>query len=483
MNLALRYRVRVIFITEQFDTDSPAGRMMLYMSGAFAELYVRITSERVREMKEARFERGLPNGSLRLGYCKGLCSHCTDPNGPGYCPLVGEPDRGDGRVWVPHPIEQHAARLIAYLYHDGWSYQAIADYLNSHAFRLPDGQVVRFRTKGVAGQSLPGLFTESTIRIRILSPFDAGFVARYPSKPLDMDDDPEHPDRKPDRLKQAGPNRRVPLQLIQGRHEAIIPFELWQQNQIIRQNKSRTSTSNGQPKRINPYTSVARCWECYSYDGTLANLRGSTGSSDQRSYGRCGRCQDAYRQRKRRALPPDDSVLASLDLAAEPVGRELADRHRNIPLEKIELGVTALLDRLVIPPEWYDLIIAYFLNDDGLLEYKRQTFELQQELERVKSLHADQLLGRAQAIQKISQINAQLRRLHPSAHPSAATLIPQFKDFSKLWRQLEPIEQRGLLTAMFTGVFFDAQGRIRLTLANSPFDALLGIEDAEPATP
>ena len=43
-----------------------------------------------------------------------------------------------------------------------------------------------------------------------------GFVARYPSKPLDMDDDPEHPNRKPDRLKQAGPNRRVPLQLHPG---------------------------------------------------------------------------------------------------------------------------------------------------------------------------------------------------------------------------------------------------------------------------
>lgn len=109
MNLASRYHVRVIFVTEQFDTDSPGGRMMLYMSGAFAELYVRITSERVREMKEARFERGLPNGSFRLGYCNGLCSRCTDPNGPDYCPLVGGSDRGDGRVLVPHPIEQHAA--------------------------------------------------------------------------------------------------------------------------------------------------------------------------------------------------------------------------------------------------------------------------------------------------------------------------------------------------------------------------------------
>jgi site-specific DNA recombinase len=480
MNLASRYHVRVIFVTEQFDTDSPGGRMMLYMSGAFAELYVRITSERVREMKEARFERGLPNGSFRLGYCNGLCSRCTDPNGPGYCPLVGGSDRGDGRVLVPHPIEQHAARLIAYLYHDHWSYRAIADYLNSNAFRLPDGQVVRFRTKGVAGQSLPGLFTESAIRIRILSPFDTGFIARYPSKPLDMEDDPEHPDRKPDRPKQKGPNRRIPLQLIRGRHEAIIPFQIWQQNQIIRQNKSHTSTTNGQSKRINPYANVARCWECYSYDGTLANLRGSTGSSDRRSYGRCGRWQDAYRRRKQQPALPADSVLASLDLATDGIDRELADRHHNVPIDKIKAEFHSLFSRLAIPPEWYDLIVAYFLNDDGLSEYKRETYELRQEMERVKNLHSTNMLSRAQAMQKISQINAQLRRLQPSTHPAASTVIPLLQDFRQLWRQLEPLEQRGLLNVVFTGVFFDAQGNSRAILANSPFDALMRVEGNDP---
>ncbi len=45
-----RYHVRVIFVAEQFDTESPGGRMMPYVLGAVAELYVRITSQRVREM-------------------------------------------------------------------------------------------------------------------------------------------------------------------------------------------------------------------------------------------------------------------------------------------------------------------------------------------------------------------------------------------------------------------------------------------------
>ncbi len=480
LNLCARYGVRVLFIDEPFDSESPVGRMILVIVAILAEFFLRLTSQRVREMKEARYQRGLPNSSLSLGYCNGLCAHCTDPNGPGYCPLVGGPDRGAGRVWVPHPIEQHAVRLMAYLYHDGWSDQEIADYLNSHVFSLPTGPLVRFRTKGSPGKTSPGLFTADSVRIKVMNPFPAGYIGRYPSKGLDMEDDPEHPDRKPERPPQPTLNRRIPLQLIKGQHEALISFELWQQNQIIRQSKGRTSTSNSRPKRLNPYTSVARCWVCHSREGQEANLRASTGSSDCRGYGRCGRCQDAYRQRKRRLASAADLPLARLDLSAEPISRELAEQHRNIPLEKIEAGFLALLDRLSIPPEWHDLIIAYFLNDDGLLEYKRQTYELHQEMEQVRSLHNAQMLNRAQAQQKISRINAQLLRLQPAQHPAAALVLPLLQDFQKLWRQLEPLEQRSLLQVMFAGVYFDAQGEMQLILANSPFDTLLDVADDEP---
>jgi hypothetical protein len=161
------------------------------------------------------------------------------------------------------------------------------------------------------------------------------------------------------------------------------------------------------------------------------------------------------------------------------VSRDLANRHHSIPIDKIAQGYQSLIEHLVIPPDWYDLIIAYYLNNDGLVEYKRQAHELQQAIEQVKSRHADQLLNRSQAIEKISQINAQLRRLQPTAHPAAALLIPLLQDFSTLWQRLEPIEQRGLLKAMFTGVFFDVQSQMRLILPNSPFDTLLGL-DADP---
>ena len=66
--------------------------------------------------------------------------------------------------------------------------------------------------------------------------------------------------------------------------------------------------------------------------------------------------------------------------------------------------------------------------------------------------------------------------MQPAAHPAATLLGPQLQDFSALWQRLEPIEQRSLLKAMFTGVFFDAQSQVRLILPNSPFDTLLGLE-------
>ncbi len=67
------------------------------------------------------------------------------PQWPRYCPLVGQPDRGKGRIPLPHPIESHAARLIAVLYSQKMSDSDISDYVNTHDFTLPDGQVVHFR--------------------------------------------------------------------------------------------------------------------------------------------------------------------------------------------------------------------------------------------------------------------------------------------------------------------------------------------------
>ena len=101
---------------------------------------------------------------------------------------------------------------------------------------------VRFRTKGIPGQYPPGQFTGASVRSALRNPFAAGLIARYPSKPLDMRDDPEHPER---RLSPAVPadNQRQAVEWVDGQHEAIIPAELWYANQQRRRTKGHTGTS------------------------------------------------------------------------------------------------------------------------------------------------------------------------------------------------------------------------------------------------
>lgn len=186
------HNVQLISVTEDINTKTIWGRLLVYVLGAFAELWVRQTSERLREMKEARARKGLTNASFVFGYCKGHCFACQDPNGKGCCPRYGQPDRpenNDGRILVPHPIESEAVRLITRMYSQGYSYREIARHMNSHRFQLPDGQMMQFRTKGNPGRSKPGEFSADAIRNIVSNPFHAGVVARYQTPPLDMTDD------------------------------------------------------------------------------------------------------------------------------------------------------------------------------------------------------------------------------------------------------------------------------------------------------
>jgi hypothetical protein len=114
-----KHRVRLVSVTEQIDTDSWWVRLVLYILGALAEMYVWQTSVQVREIKAELSRKGHHNGTIPIGYCNGLCSTCADLNGPGYCPLAGQTDRVEsqrGRIPVPHPVDRHAILLAHSLY-------------------------------------------------------------------------------------------------------------------------------------------------------------------------------------------------------------------------------------------------------------------------------------------------------------------------------------------------------------------------------
>ena len=288
LRMIKRYRVRLVSVTEQIDTDNWWGRLVLYVLGALAEMYIWQSSARTREAKLERVMRGLSNASFRFGYCNGLCSTCTDANGKDYCPLYGGPDRVEsqrGRIAVPHPIEAHAVRMAANLYAQGKSDLEVADDINRHLFRLPDGSLIHFRTKGLPNQKKPGAFSRDSIRVIIRSPYYAGLVAHYPTRPLDMEDDPENPQKKA-----AGvllENRRIPQVLTQGVHEALYPVDLWKRNMQRREAKSNTPTTGAaRHKRDYLLSGIGRCWICYQHGQHKVGLRGSQGGSHNQYY-RC----------------------------------------------------------------------------------------------------------------------------------------------------------------------------------------------------
>ncbi len=480
-----KYRVRLVSVTEQIDTDSWWGRLVLYVLGALAEMYVWQTSIRVREIKAELSRKGHHNGTIPIGYCNGLCSTCDDLNGPGYCLLAGQQDRLEsqrGRIPIPHPVDRHAVLLVHTLYNQKMSYQDIAHHLNTHCFRLPDGQEVQFRTKCNRNKRPGRPFNRDSIREIITNPFHIGMVVRRPNPPLDMDDDrapgmSENTQIKKFRKLPDGMSRRSILEMHPGRHEGIVPLSLWQSNQQERRSRGNTPQTDG--RRVHDYllTGVGYCWECHAWDGRQATLRGITGRGDY-CYYRCATVQEEYKTRKKPDPQIFSEVLTTVGMSAnEQIEMQnLVQRHRSSLQQKLlEEQVNRLVEQLIIPEEWYESILAYYLSDHGMNEFELQSFNLRQELTRQRELFKRGHITQAEYEQAFLYIDRQLQKLQPSAHPEVHGVVPLLSDFGALWQQMTLTERRAILQTMFAGLYFDNQHQLCKALAHSPFDRLLGL--------
>lgn len=81
--------------------------------------------------------------------------------------------------------------------------------------------------------------------------------------------------------------------------------------------------------------------------------------------------------------------LVSLQMgASEQEARlELISRHRSLLRQMgMEEQVNQIVEQLIIPKEWYELILAYYLNDKGMSEFELRSFNLRQELTRQREL-------------------------------------------------------------------------------------------------
>jgi len=168
LNHLHKHDVAFISIVENIDFTTPWGKLALAVLGTLAEIYIDKLSAETTKGKLARARKGLYNGSVPLGYCKGNCSSCTDPNGKDYCPHFSGPDLKDTDPSLPlflHLIESVAVKLAFEWYATGClSDGDVAERLNSYEHTLDDGIVVRFRTKGVQGRFPPGRFGKDSVR-------------------------------------------------------------------------------------------------------------------------------------------------------------------------------------------------------------------------------------------------------------------------------------------------------------------------------
>lgn len=309
IRLLKRYHVRLISVSENIDLDNDWGYLVIYVLGGLAEYYVRNLSRRTLEGKLTRVKKGLLNGSFRFGYCNGLCSSCADPNGPGYCPHFGLPDLGDGKVPIPHPIESVAVQMAFEWYAQGdVSDLDIAQRLNDYDYTLPDGRVVRFRTKGRPGWSQPGPFTRDSIRDILTNVVYTGVAAHYPSRPLSWDEDDPTLSRMED-LSRIALNRRIPDYLQKGQHQPLVSWSLYEQCRQIRRRKGKSPQRQQRAVRVYPLSGIARCWPCSEQEGCGVPLRGISSNGGTRYY-RCATLIDRRKQRgasgfsKETNLPP-----------------------------------------------------------------------------------------------------------------------------------------------------------------------------------
>jgi hypothetical protein len=86
-------------------------------------------------------------------------------------------------------------------------------------------------------------------------------------------------------------------------------------------------------------------------------------------------------------------------------------------------------------------------------------------------------IDRAEFERRAKTIGQELAQLIPSAHPDAAKIVPYLSDIPALWIQLSWEEQRGILSALFSGIYMDRESRIRRVVAPAPFDTLLGLPE------
>jgi len=414
--------VKLVSLRERIDFSTTWGQLVLYILGSLSEFYSSVLSQEIRLQKYYAAKSGRLSGAFRLGYCKGNCSSCTDPNGSDYCPAFGGSDRGDGRIRVAHPVESHAVRLMFEWYATGdYSDDDVARRLNEEVFTLADGTEVRFRTKGRPGICPPQAFDRDAVRAIITNPIYTGIVTYAGSDG-------------------QGRKRRKPVQFFPGQHPAIVDMVLFRRVQSIRRNRFRRSHSLRSPARTYPLSGVVFCAQAGS------PMRGASAGGGRYRY---------YVDRLCRQRLPKEQW-----------------HQPNVNADWLEEQVATVVTHADLPQEWRDRVLTYLVYDDGVAEMEQEKFLIRARLQRAKDLYREGDYTREQYERVRAASRRDLAALTPAETPAGREAVAILEDLSVLWETLTDDELNNLYRLLLDGVYVRGKA-VAAIEPRRPFSSLL----------
>ncbi len=238
------WNIAFVSVQERLDFTTVWGKLTLTVLGTLAEIYIDNLRQETRKGKLQRARDGNWNGNVSYGYCRGLCSKCKEPNGEGYCPDFGKPDKGDGKQLILHPVESKVVRLIydwylSNLESDGHIAKRLADYPITENGLLA-------RSRGIPGRKAGGPLQKDTIRSMLTNVFYTGMVPYYGS------------------WKKGDPmTKRRRKGLFPGKHPALVTKEEFDRVQEIRKTLGKTPLFHRPNQtRIYPLSGILYCGYC-----------------------------------------------------------------------------------------------------------------------------------------------------------------------------------------------------------------------------
>jgi site-specific DNA recombinase len=409
--------VSFISISENLDFTTPWGKLALAVLGTLAEIYLDKLRFETSKGKRARARKGLPNGMPPLGYCRGNCAACTDPNGEGYCPRYGQPSlsaAGPADPWMVHPIEQAAVQLAFSRYASGeYSDGQIARLLNEYR----NGTGVEFRTKGRRGRCEPGLFNKDSIRDLLQNVHYTGQVPYY---------GPTNGDRR----------KRDPVALYPGQHPALIDQALFDRCQEIR------ALMSSHPRKAQDYIS-----KLYLLSGLLY----------------CAQCHRPMRAQAAHGVRQYQDKTRTLHTGE--CDQETVNAH------EVEEQVAHYLMSFHLPPGWREEILAGLCSPEERAALAQKEQELQRRLARLVELYLAGDVDRARYEQEKRACYDQMANLHSNEYSVIMNAGETLERFETLWSTGTALEKKKLLRLAVAAVLI--RGKLvraaQLTEAFYPF--------------